>query len=133
MKKQTKREKSAIERVTFLQDVVDYYGDDVRRRSIIGNGIPRLITKSGKKSPVGRHLSSSDYFKAIEYHPYTYTGLLNLYPTLIPEKIKMLGEDFLNRVEILHHCREYWGRKKGMTVLGKAMVERLLREHCEFN
>jgi len=126
------------ERLSFLNDTVVYFGSKTWRRSVDGESYcrkPRYKTSDGRCCAIGRHIPA-------ELHPELLDGslgrLFNVtdrrktldYKNFLPERICLLGINFLNAVSCLHDRDQYW-TKTGLSYLGQQYYNWIIKQFCE--
>lgn len=108
-------------RKEFLKDTLDYYSADPSRRCKIGNcaySSKTIKHPNSEGCAIGRHLSIS-LAKKLDKEDLTVES-----PEIfkrLPKKLKLLGQDFLRDVQVLHDYDGYW-EEESISKIGKQKV-----------
>lgn len=112
-------------RLDFLNETVQYYSEDVKRRAV-ENVSCRYKTRDGKKCALGRWIPDNLYNENIEG-----CGVEDLISRdLLPDNIKILGAKFLMHVQRLHDFSGSWDKTR-LTENGIDYVEEIKRQYCQ--
>lgn len=117
------------QRLEFLQDTINYYSEDTSRRAVVyidEFNECRYLTEDGRKCAIGRVINIS--YEDSEKLSNVTVANSNIVK-LLPEHIKVLGIDFLSRIQRLHNCDTYWN-EDGLSAIGKETVTDIIKEYC---
>lgn len=112
--------------LTFLEDTIKFYGEDITRRSVTIHGVCNY-NNNGKACAIGRHLSPELAVILDKYTTNTSGSgvssdrIFNWLPT----ELKCLGQSFLIDMQRLHDVDINWelGNGKGLSETGTRYVE----------
>ena len=116
--------------IAFLEDLVNYYGEDNSRRAVEENTVERAIcryrTRDGRKCAIGRYIPDDKYDPRIEGKSTCSSEVMSL----LSSDIQKMTKSFLATCQNLHDENSYWNilRGKGLTESGKAEYERIKQE-----
>ena len=113
-------------REEFLLDMLEYYCVDPfnRRCASYDDGQCKYYpTHEGTEGcAIGRHLSPELAKKLDRYtSSYTSASIDQVDITLLPNKLRLLGIEFLANVQNLHDTAEFW-EEKGLSLRGKKYI-----------
>ncbi len=129
------------ERLQFLHDTIYYYGNDPKRRSIIKESWgshPRYRTIDGRSCAIGRHMSKHDDIVNLRgsikhlflYDPQRNTETKVDIQSYLPDKIYMLGLNFLSAVAALHDKNGFWNGTIGLSDNGQNRYHEIVEAFC---
>jgi len=129
------------ERLTFLNDMVYYYGSNVKRRAVFGEPHFRQSkykTEDGRCCPVGRFIPKEKNPEKLNgslknlwiSNPENNTRIFVEAVDYVPHKIYMLGPKFLDAVTGLHDTDSYW-YKFGLNYLGQMRYNQIVKDYCD--
>lgn len=129
------------ERLQFLHDTIYYYGTDVSRRSIVGESWcrqPRYRTNDGRSCAIGKHMPVHDDIVNLRggiknlglYIPGKNTEVRVKIEIYLPEKVYMLGLNFLTAIATLHDGDSYWNPIKGLSYSGQEKYHEIVERFC---
>lgn len=111
-------------RKEFLDDLVQYYGYDTRRRSTKGQSCFYRLGK--RKCAIGRHISDQDYHISLENRSVSNSTIFES----LPRNIQELGVEFLGSIQNLHDVGRNWNKRSGLSKIGKDTVEEIRSSSC---
>lgn len=112
-------------RLDFLNETVSYYSEDISRRSISNSFSCEYLTDDGKMCAIGRHIPKNKYNKSIENLTVNSDEVFSL----LPKRIKNLGQFFLCHIQTLHDSDECWD-ENGITETGYEKINNIKLEFC---
>lgn len=113
----------------FLKDTLDYYSTDPSRRckkdDVCAYSPKTIQHPNSKGCAIGRHLSAS-LAKKLDKENLQVNSHLIFY--LLPKKLQLLGQGFLQDVQDIHDIDKYWS-ESSISNLGKQEVLRIINTH----
>lgn len=112
-------------RLTFLEDMVNYYSEDPSRRGVTEEGLCSYRTSDDKTCAIGRYIPDDQYSTDMEEAS---VRAFYVYPKL-PIGVLCLGFDFLGEVQSLHDVDWHW-HSRGLTERGLIVVHKIKMKFC---
>lgn len=114
----------------FLDELINFYGSDLNNRAVSGICL-NYVSKDNKKCAIGRFIENpesingfSDIYSEIQFEK---RGII------LNQKIKSLGEQFLNECQKIHDKKENWDfvKGKGLSKIGIQNVKKIKENFCK--
>lgn len=110
-------------RIKFLNDMIQYYSEDVSLRSKSEDGDwCCYLAYNGNKCAIGRWIPKEKYISSVERN-----GVNAFVLSILPKEIANLDKCFLQDVQFLHDTNSNW-TKFGLSVEGHAEMKDIKRK-----
>jgi hypothetical protein len=104
-----------------LNDTVEYYSADVKRRAIEEDGTCRFLTDDGRKCAVGRYIKEDSPDEVWKQEGLS-EDLLYTHPNCLTIEIPRI---FWLKLQYLHDKCEFWGSETGLSEAGVRRSEEI--------
>lgn len=110
-------------RIKFLNDMIQYYSEDVLRRSKSEDGDwCCYLAYNGNKCAIGRWIPKEKYISSVERN-----GVNAFVLSILPKEIANLDKCFLQDVQFLHDGNHNWSNE-GLSEQGKSEIDVIKRK-----
>lgn len=112
--------------LAFLGETANYYNSKNRAMAKEGENLCLYTPIKGRSKgcAIGRHIKDKKLCAKLDT-----MGVVTEKKVFkkLPKKLKKLGQDFLDAIQLLHDYRENWS-KTGLSAKGKSLVKRITKQ-----